>query len=158
MVLVFIFAGDEKLSSPVLLIESMDRHKGGTYICTANNGVGQPASTQVVLHVLCKCFVAFIFSYGLWLWCAWEWECVFPPVCRGEIGLNERIKFAFRLSEMKNNCFFFLLVHIYWKFMHSSYFWWWNINFHSIVVQFIISIDFQKKKKKKFTFSARVIW
>lgn len=46
--------GDEKLSSPVLLIESMDRHKGGTYICTANNGVGQPASTQVVLHVLCK--------------------------------------------------------------------------------------------------------
>lgn len=49
-----IFAGDEKLSSTVLLIESMDRHKGGTYICTANNGVGQPASTQVVLHVLCK--------------------------------------------------------------------------------------------------------
>ncbi|XP_031632888.1 limbic system-associated membrane protein isoform X2 [Contarinia nasturtii] len=44
--------GDEKLSSSVLLIENMDRHKGGTYICTANNGVGQAASAQVVLHVL----------------------------------------------------------------------------------------------------------
>lgn len=32
----------------------MDRHKGGVYICTANNGVGQPASSQVILHVLCK--------------------------------------------------------------------------------------------------------
>lgn len=48
------FVGDAKLSSPVLLIDGMDRHKGGTYICTANNGVGQSASTQVVLHVLCK--------------------------------------------------------------------------------------------------------
>lgn len=46
--------GEDKLSSAVLLIESMDRHKGGVYICTANNGVGQPASSQVVLHVLCK--------------------------------------------------------------------------------------------------------
>lgn len=32
----------------------MDRHKGGTYICTANNGVGQTASSQIALHVLCK--------------------------------------------------------------------------------------------------------
>lgn len=32
----------------------MDRHKGGTYVCTANNGVGKPASSQVLLHVLCK--------------------------------------------------------------------------------------------------------
>ncbi|GAB0088395.1 Immunoglobulin [Sergentomyia squamirostris] len=44
--------GEEKLSSPALTIESMDRHKGGTYICTANNGVGQPATSQVLLHVL----------------------------------------------------------------------------------------------------------
>lgn len=46
--------GDERLYSPVLSIESMDRHKGGVYICSADNGVGKPAQSQVVLHVLCK--------------------------------------------------------------------------------------------------------
>jgi len=49
-----IYIGDEKLHAPTLSIENMDRHKGGVYICTANNGVGKPASSQVVLHVLCK--------------------------------------------------------------------------------------------------------
>lgn len=49
-----VFPGEEKLHSHVLSIENVDRHKGGVYICTANNGVGQPASSQVVLHVLCK--------------------------------------------------------------------------------------------------------
>lgn len=48
------FLGEEKLHSHILSIENVDRHKGGVYICTANNGVGQPASSQVVLHVLCK--------------------------------------------------------------------------------------------------------
>lgn len=62
------FVGDEKLSSSTLLIENMDRHKGGTYICTANNGVGQPASAQVVLHVLCKYNFGFCtFLYAVWL-------------------------------------------------------------------------------------------
>jgi hypothetical protein len=46
--------GEEKLQSPILSIENMDRHKGGVYICQANNGVGKPASSQVVLHVLCE--------------------------------------------------------------------------------------------------------
>uniref|UniRef100_B3P5X2 GG12092 n=1 Tax=Drosophila erecta TaxID=7220 RepID=B3P5X2_DROER len=50
----FSLAGEEKLHSHVLSIENVDRHKGGVYICTANNRVGQPASSQVVLHVLCK--------------------------------------------------------------------------------------------------------
>lgn len=49
-----ISAGDEKLPSPILSIDNMDRHKGGVYICTATNGVGKAASSQVVLHVLCK--------------------------------------------------------------------------------------------------------
>lgn len=49
-----IIQGEEKLHAEVLTIESMDRHKGGTYVCTANNGVGKPASSQVLLHVLCK--------------------------------------------------------------------------------------------------------
>lgn len=46
--------GEERLYSPVLSIDNMDRHRGGVYICTANNNVGKPASSQVVLHVLCK--------------------------------------------------------------------------------------------------------
>lgn len=46
--------GEEKFVSSSYVIESMDRHKGGTYICTANNGVGQVASSQIMLHVLCK--------------------------------------------------------------------------------------------------------
>lgn len=48
------FTGEEKFVSPNYVIENMDRHKGGTYICTANNGVGQTASSQIALHVLCK--------------------------------------------------------------------------------------------------------
>lgn len=51
----FLFiAGEEKVSSPFYVIENMDRHKGGTYICTASNGVGQTASSQILLHVLCE--------------------------------------------------------------------------------------------------------
>lgn len=46
--------GEEEIASPSLTIENMDRHKGGTYICTADNGVGQPATSLVVLHVLCE--------------------------------------------------------------------------------------------------------
>lgn len=46
--------GEEKLHAPILSIENMDRHKGGVYICTATNGVGKAASSQVVLHVLCE--------------------------------------------------------------------------------------------------------
>ncbi|KAL5274436.1 LSAMP family protein [Megaselia abdita] len=44
--------GEQKLHSQILTIEDADRHKGGIYICVANNGVGQPATAQVVLHVL----------------------------------------------------------------------------------------------------------
>ncbi|KAG5679680.1 hypothetical protein PVAND_009234 [Polypedilum vanderplanki] len=44
--------GEEKFVSSSYVIENMDRHKGGTYICTANNGVGQTASSQIALHVL----------------------------------------------------------------------------------------------------------
>lgn len=64
-----IIQGEEKLYAEVLTIESMDRHKGGTYVCTANNGVGKPASSQVLLHVLCKSkyfnwiFILFLFKF-----------------------------------------------------------------------------------------------
>lgn len=49
-----LITGEEKYVSSEYIIENMDRHKGGTYICTANNGVGQTASSQIALHVLCK--------------------------------------------------------------------------------------------------------
>lgn len=49
--------GEEEIASPSLTIESMDRHKGGSYICTADNGVGPPATSPVVLHVLCECSI-----------------------------------------------------------------------------------------------------
>jgi hypothetical protein len=53
-VILILFTGEEKFVSSNYVIENMDRHKGGTYICTANNGVGQTASSQIALHVLCK--------------------------------------------------------------------------------------------------------
>lgn len=46
--------GEDKYVSPTYVIEKMDRHKGGVYICTANNGVGHIAMSQINLHVLCK--------------------------------------------------------------------------------------------------------
>lgn len=49
-----LYVGEQKLHSHTLTIEDADRHKGGVYVCVANNGVGQPATGQVVLHVLCK--------------------------------------------------------------------------------------------------------
>lgn len=48
------YAGDAELASPSLTIENMDRHKGGNYICTADNGVGSPVSSQLSLRVLCE--------------------------------------------------------------------------------------------------------
>jgi hypothetical protein len=53
-VILFPFTGEAKYVSSNYVIENMDRFKGGTYICTANNGVGQTASSQIALHVLCK--------------------------------------------------------------------------------------------------------
>jgi hypothetical protein len=61
---IFFYIGEEKFVSAFYIIENMDRHKGGTYICTANNGVGQVATSQIVLHVLCK-LCAFLFIYHI---------------------------------------------------------------------------------------------
>ncbi|KAL5274713.1 LSAMP.2 family protein [Megaselia abdita] len=44
--------GEFNSHSSVLHIDNADRHKGGVYICMANNGIGQPASAQVTLKVL----------------------------------------------------------------------------------------------------------
>ncbi|EAT47866.1 AAEL001018-PA, partial [Aedes aegypti] len=47
-----VLENEAQYTSSVYTIENMDRHKGGTYICTANNGVGQVATSQIILHVL----------------------------------------------------------------------------------------------------------
>lgn len=60
--------GEDKYVSPVYIVENMDRHKGGIYICTANNGVGPPASNQIILHVLCK-FALFCILFTLFFSC-----------------------------------------------------------------------------------------
>lgn len=65
--------GEERLYSPVLSIDNMDRHRGGVYICTANNNVGKPASSQVVLHVLCKYSMSLNWSHTLHIE-----DCRFP--------------------------------------------------------------------------------
>lgn len=51
-----LFPGEFKSYSSVLHIDNADRHKGGVYICMANNGIGQPASAQVTLKVLCELY------------------------------------------------------------------------------------------------------
>ncbi|XP_026467218.1 limbic system-associated membrane protein-like isoform X2 [Ctenocephalides felis] len=45
-------SGEETQQSPTLNFDKMDRHQGGVYLCTASNGVGQPVTQQIVLHVL----------------------------------------------------------------------------------------------------------
>lgn len=57
----FLFTGEEKYVSNIYTIENMDRHKGGIYLCTASNGIGQVASNQMNLHVLCKFFFEMFF-------------------------------------------------------------------------------------------------
>lgn len=38
-----------------LVLSSVAREDEGSYICTASNGVGSPASASTRLTVLCKC-------------------------------------------------------------------------------------------------------
>ena len=44
-----------------LELESVRRQDAGTYLCTADNGVGQEASAEIQVEIKCKCtkFLAF---------------------------------------------------------------------------------------------------
>uniref|UniRef100_A0A6P7GFQ2 Lachesin-like n=1 Tax=Diabrotica virgifera virgifera TaxID=50390 RepID=A0A6P7GFQ2_DIAVI len=44
--------GVQTAVTPVLSLDRVDRHQAGVYQCTANNGVGEDVSEQIVLHVL----------------------------------------------------------------------------------------------------------
>ena len=37
-----------------MVIQDVSRHNTGVYTCTADNGVGQPASADIDLKVLCE--------------------------------------------------------------------------------------------------------
>ena len=41
-------------SGKQLVIKNVSRYDGGTYICTAENGLGLPDTAGAVLNVLCK--------------------------------------------------------------------------------------------------------
>ena len=49
--------GEKRKTSNSLIIDSVDRHEAGVYVCEANNGVGLgivKAEAQINLQVLCK--------------------------------------------------------------------------------------------------------
>ena len=39
---------------PSIVIQDVNRHHSGFYMCTADNNVGQPATAEIDLKVLCK--------------------------------------------------------------------------------------------------------
>lgn len=45
-------SGEKSLEAPSLTIEQTNRHHGGLYRCTASNGVGQPAHSEINVRVL----------------------------------------------------------------------------------------------------------
>jgi hypothetical protein len=48
-------SGEKSRVAKTLVIESVDRHEAGLYVCEAKNGVGhQPAIATIKLEVLCK--------------------------------------------------------------------------------------------------------
>ena len=52
-------SGEKSLVAKSLVIESVDRHEAGIYICEAKNGVGHKSATaSIKLQVLCKFFYA----------------------------------------------------------------------------------------------------
>lgn len=57
--------GEKSISGSSYTIKQTTRHDSGVYICTANNGVGTPATEQINLKVNCK--YLFIFSYLFFL-------------------------------------------------------------------------------------------
>lgn len=58
--------GEQTAITSVLALDKVDRHHAGIYQCTASNGIGQNASKQIILHVLCKYFFfAFLVGFSV---------------------------------------------------------------------------------------------
>ena len=71
--------GEKRKTAKTLVIESVDRHEAGIYICEANNGVGVghvKAEAKIKLQVLCEYF----HSQGIDIYIyvsRREWRCIF---------------------------------------------------------------------------------
>ena len=46
--------GEKSKSGRSIVVQDVTRHHTGIYTCTADNGVGRPASAEIDLKVLCK--------------------------------------------------------------------------------------------------------
>ncbi len=58
-------SGEKSVESQSIIVQDLSRHHSGTYICTASNGVGQSASSEINLKVLCK----YLFRYHTLFFC-----------------------------------------------------------------------------------------
>ncbi|XP_073987756.1 opioid-binding protein/cell adhesion molecule homolog isoform X2 [Rhodnius prolixus] len=47
-----VMAGKKSVDGPSLMIEQTNRHHAGTYMCTADNGVGAPITREITLNIL----------------------------------------------------------------------------------------------------------
>ena len=62
-------SGEKARRSKTLVIESVDRHEAGTYVCEAHNGVGnQRATAHIRLQVLCEFDIFLAFLSKFWGW------------------------------------------------------------------------------------------
>ena len=50
-------SGEKSVESSILMFPSVSRSDTGTYICTADNGVGNPVTIDINLKVICKYIV-----------------------------------------------------------------------------------------------------
>jgi len=54
-------SGEQSVEGYSITIEQATRHQAGIYQCVARNGVGEPVTESIALHVLCK----FYFSLSI---------------------------------------------------------------------------------------------
>jgi hypothetical protein len=47
-------SGEKSVDMQSIIIQDLSRHHSGAYICSASNGVGQTASAEINLKVLCE--------------------------------------------------------------------------------------------------------
>jgi hypothetical protein len=47
-------SGEKSESGRSIVVQDVTRHHTGVYTCTANNDVGQPATAEIDLKVLCE--------------------------------------------------------------------------------------------------------
>lgn len=136
-----------------MTIDSMDRHKGGTYICSANNGVGNTASTQVNLHVLCEYRKVFVCCYCIFFHVCNQWFVSLN--CIWWVGVTKRNCQSISKSNSRN--FVFRYTRDQWKSSIRVFCFVWDVlNFIGIYVWgLVLSVNvylkvtlFRKRKRQ----------